>query len=156
MQKKPLVLIADDSKSIVNIISVVLKARGIETVEAHNGNDAWKLLEERAPNVAVLDIVMPGKTGLELCSEIRSHPDLKDTRVLIMTSITKNSDLADGFWRIGTEANEFVTKPFDPFEIADKIERLLEKKGETRDNQTSVAKNEGGAGRVEDSDDGQY
>lgn len=131
MREKPIVLIADDSRSIVNIISVVLKARNIETLEAYDGREAWKLFEEQEPDLAVLDIVMPGRTGLELCSDIRSHPRLNGVPVLIMTSITKDSDLADGFWKIGTQANEFVTKPFDPFDMADRIERLLRKVGKT-------------------------
>ena len=127
--KKPTVLIADDSKSIVNIVSVVLRARGIETIEAYNGTKAWKLLESRDPDMAILDILMPGQDGLKLCGRIKAHPKMKTMPVMIMTSITKDSDLADGFWRLGTQADEFVTKPFDPFEMADKVEKLLKEKG---------------------------
>jgi len=139
MSDEPLVLIADDSRSIVNIISVVLKARNIKTLEAYDGKEAWSLLQSRQPDLAVLDIVMPGKTGLQICSEIRASPELRHIPVLIMTSITKDSDLADGFWRLGTEADEFVTKPFDPFEIADKIERLLNRKRNTTGDTLSEA-----------------
>ncbi|HNT36801.1 MAG TPA: response regulator [bacterium] len=137
MREKPLVLIADDSRSIVNIVSVVLKARNIDTLEAYDGRQAWNLFEEHEPDLAVLDIVMPGRTGLELCSDIRSHPRLSHIPVLIMTSITKDSDLADGFWKLGTSANDFVTKPFDPFDIADRIERLLRKAQQISDRKSS-------------------
>jgi len=125
MCKKPVVLVADDARSIVDILSVVMKARDMEVLAAYNGGDAWDMIQESKPDLAVLDIVMPGINGLELCSKIKTHPDFHDMPVIMITSITKDTDLADGFWRQGTEADAFITKPFDPYELADQVERLL-------------------------------
>ena len=125
-KKKPTILIVDDERSVVDTLSAVLSIRGFEVLEAYSGEMASQLLQEQPrPDLIVLDILLPGVNGLELCQQLKADPDLKDVPVLMITVITKDSDVADGFWRIGTGADDFVTKPFDPFVLADRIERLL-------------------------------
>ena len=126
VKKKPTILIVDDERSVVDTLSAVLSIRGFEVLEAYSGEKASQLLQEQArPDLIVLDILLPGVNGLELCQQLKADPELKNVPVLMITVITKDSDVADGFWRIGTGADDFVTKPFDPFVLADRIERLL-------------------------------
>lgn len=91
---------------------------------ADNGQRALSLMLERKPDVAVFDVIVPGMDGLTLTKKVKRHPDLADVPILIITVITKDSDLADGFWKMGAGADDFVTKPFDPFDLADRVERL--------------------------------
>lgn len=126
LKKKPTVLIVDDERSVVDTLSAVLSIRGFGVLEAYSGETALQLLKEHPrPDLIVLDILLPGVNGLELCQKLKADPNLKGIPVLMITVITKDSDVADGFWRIGTGADDFVTKPFDPFVLADRIERLL-------------------------------
>lgn len=125
-KKKPTVLIVDDERSVVDTLSAVLSIRGFEVLEAYSGEMASRLLQEQPrPDLIVLDILLPGVSGLEWCQQLKADPELKQIPVLMITVITKDSDVADGFWRIGSGADDFVTKPFDPFVLADRIERLL-------------------------------
>lgn len=126
------VIIADDMYNIVSVLSSVLELRGFAVITADNGRKALDLIEKEHPQVALLDIVMPGSLdGLTLCERIKSRPDLADTLVIMITSITQGSDIPDGLWRKGTRADDFVTKPFDPFDLADRIERLCVARGLT-------------------------
>ncbi len=122
--KKPLVLILDDDPGVSETLKAVLEVRGYEVVTAAHGRTALNLLQERPPDVAILDILVPGIDGLTICRRMKSNPELMHIPVLIITVITKDSDLADGFWKMGSGADDFVTKPFDPFDLADRVERL--------------------------------
>jgi len=120
------ILIVDDERSIVDTLGAVLEIRGFQVREAYSGEMARKIVEERGcPDLIVLDILLPGVNGLDLCRQFKSDPRMKDVPVLMITVITQDSELADGFWNIGTGADDFVTKPFDPFDMADRIEHLL-------------------------------
>lgn len=123
------VLIADDTQNIVSMLSSVLELRGFEVLTARNGREALAILERERPHVALLDIVMPGMDGLSLCKRIKGSPETAATVVIIITSITQDSDIPDGLWRTGTSADDFLTKPFDPFDLADRVERLCAERG---------------------------
>lgn len=127
VKPKSRILIVDDECSIVDTLSAVLSIRGFQVLEAYSGEMAQEILAnpQERPDLIVLDILLPGISGLDICKQIKSHPDTKHIPVLMITVITRDSDLADGFWKIGTGADDFVTKPFDPFDLADRIERLL-------------------------------
>lgn len=114
----------DDDTAILETMAAVLEIRGYEVATADNGRSALSILKERRPDVAVLDILVPGIDGLTICRKIKTNPEFKAIPVLIITVITKDSDLADGFWKLGSGADDFVTKPFDPFDLADRVERL--------------------------------
>ena len=119
------ILIVDDEKTVIDTLSTVLDIRGFNILEANNGNKALELIRRHKPDLIVLDLMLPGINGLEICSRIKSDKHFANIPVLIITVVTKDSDLPDGFWCKGTGADDFVTKPFDPFSLADKVERLL-------------------------------
>jgi CheY-like chemotaxis protein len=104
----------------------VLDIRGYQSMAAASAEKAWEVLgREAAPDLIVLDVLLPGVNGLDFCKQLKAKPLYRNIPVVIITGITRESDLADGFWKIGTGADDFVTKPFDPFDLADRIERLL-------------------------------
>jgi len=121
------VMIVDDEPAVIQMIGCVLEIRGIEVMGAQNGRDALDQINEKRPDLIITDLVMPGMNGLDLCKTIKQDPRCEGIPLVLITSATQDSELADGFWRIGTDADEFVSKPFDPFEMADRVERLLQK-----------------------------
>ncbi len=122
---KPRILIVDDEKSIVDTLGAVLDIRGYQSMGAASAEKAWEVLgREAAPDLIVLDVLLPGVNGLDFCKQLKAKPLYRNIPVLMITVITRESDLADGFWKIGTGADDFVTKPFDPFDLADRIDRL--------------------------------
>jgi CheY-like chemotaxis protein len=121
------ILIAEDERDIIDMIRVVFEARGYDVVAAYDGLGALDLAKKETPDLIITDLLMPGITGLELCRRLRTDEDLCRTPIIVITSVTQDSDMADGFWRIATDSDDFVTKPFDPYDLADRAERLINK-----------------------------
>lgn len=119
------VVIADDAPEVLDLMTLVLEQRGYEVIGYNNGQDAWRNLPVVKPDLVLLDILMPGMDGLEVCDSIKTHPELGETPVILMTSITAGSEMADGFWKIGTRADAFFSKPFNPLEIAAHVDRFI-------------------------------
>ena len=124
---KARVLVVDDEPAVIQMIGCVLEIRGYEVLGAGNGREALVSMEASRPDLVITDLVMPGINGLDLSRKIKNNPDWANIPLIIVTSATQDSELADGFWKSGTLADEFVTKPFDPFEMADRVERLLQR-----------------------------
>lgn len=119
------IVIADDAPEIVELVSMVLEKRGFEVLSFSNGKKAWEALPEIHPDLVLLDIIMPGMNGLEVCEAIKADFALKEIPVIMITSATNDSEVADGFWKIGTEADDFLSKPFNPMELAARVDRLV-------------------------------
>jgi len=112
------VLIVDDEASLVQLCKFILEMAGFEVRGAYNGRQALHLVAEEIPDLIILDVMMPGMNGIEVCRQIReSHPQ-EAPYILMYTADdseqTKSSSLIAG-------ANEFVTKETLPHELADRI-----------------------------------
>jgi CheY-like chemotaxis protein len=120
MKKK--VLIADDQPSLRLLVSATLASDELDIMEAADGDEAWEMIESQRPDLALLDIQMPGRSGLELAHAIRGSRDLTHTRIILLTSKAQQSDV-----RAGLEAgvDHYLTKPFSPLELLDEVERVL-------------------------------
>ena len=123
---KARVLIVDDEPAIIQMIACVLEIRGYEVVSAGDGLEALNRLEDKRPDMIITDLVMPNMDGLQLCKKVKGDQRWADIPLLVITSATQETDLPDGFWRLGTPADDFLTKPFDPFDVADRIEKMIE------------------------------
>jgi len=119
------VLIVDDEPAVIQMIGCVLEIRGYEVIGAGDGREALQCMEKSRPDLIITDLVMPVMNGLDLCKSVKNDPRWADIPLVVITSATQDSDLADGFWKLGTAAEDFVTKPFDPFEMADRVERII-------------------------------
>lgn len=111
------ILIADDSIVSRHLLDATLRKWGYEVVVASDGHEAWKVLEaEDAPKLAILDWVMPGLTGPEVCRRVREHAKDKDayTYILLLTSKSLKEDLIEG---MEAGADDYITKPFDQHEL---------------------------------------
>ncbi|MBI3877729.1 MAG: response regulator [Verrucomicrobia bacterium] len=112
------ILIADDSAPIRSYLSGLLRSWGHELVIAKDGEEAWRLVQLETPQLAVFDWVMPGLEGPELCQRVRADARLKQTYVILLTSLSETEDIVAG---LNSGANDFVTKPFNESELRARI-----------------------------------
>ena len=117
----PRLLVVDDDPDVCEMVRLAIGDR-YEVVVETNGARAVERLAEVKPEVVVVDLVMPGMDGLTVCEKIKAARP--DTLVVIITATTRGSDLPDSFWRLGTHADAFLSKPFDPQLLVVKIHEL--------------------------------
>ncbi|HVA25824.1 MAG TPA: response regulator [Chloroflexota bacterium] len=117
------VLVADDQPSMRLLVSATLGSDGVTVIQATDGDEAWKLIQEHQPDLALLDVHMPGRSGLELTEAIRSHPELAGMWVMLLTAGGLKSDIDAG---MAAGANQYLTKPFSPLKLREEVHRLLE------------------------------
>ncbi len=92
----PSVLIADDEPSLRMLVAATVASDEYDLLEAADGDEAWALLQQHRPAVALLDVQMPGRTGLELTRAIKADPDLGRTFVVLLTAKAQSGDIAAG------------------------------------------------------------
>src|SRR5581483_2827117 len=113
------ILVVDDEPIVRDVIVRYLNRDGFETLEAGDGEDARRLIETGKPSLVVLDVMLPGLDGLELCRWIRGRSDLP---VIMLTARGEEADRIVGL-ELG--ADDYVTKPFSPRELATRVKTVL-------------------------------
>ncbi len=113
------VLVVDDEPIVRDVVVRYLEREGYATLEAGDGNDARRLVERESPDLVVLDVMLPGADGLELCRWIRSRSELP---VIMLTARGEEADRIVGL-ELG--ADDYVTKPFSPRELAARVRTVL-------------------------------
>jgi CheY-like chemotaxis protein len=116
------ILIADDEPGMRLLASAVLESDRFRLVEAADGDEAWRLILEHRPDVAVIDVMMPGRTGLELTRAIRADPELAGTQVVLLSANAQERQIRAG---LDAGAITYITKPFSPAELLAVVERAL-------------------------------
>lgn len=116
------VLIADDEPSLRLLVSATITSDEYDVVEAMDGDEAWGLLRLHRPRVALLDVQMPGRTGLDLTRAIRGDPELAKTFVILLTSKAQQADVRAG---MDAGADRYLTKPFSPLELLRVVEQAV-------------------------------
>ena len=116
------VLIADNEPAERQLLAASIAHTGVEVLVAANGHEAWSLLQTRRPELALLDINMPGRSGLELTRAIRADAGLKTTRVVLVSAHAGEDDVLAGRT---AGADEYVTKPFSPRGLQNLVAELL-------------------------------
>jgi CheY-like chemotaxis protein len=117
------VLIADDEPSLRLLVNATIASDEYDVVEAMDGDEAWTLIRQHRPRVVLLDVQMPGRTGLDLTRAIRDDPDLSSTCVILLTSKAQQADVQAG---LDAGADRYLTKPFSPLELLRVVEHALE------------------------------
>ena len=115
------ILIVDDSATEMAIMTNSLKAGGFDVVTATNGEEALLRLESDRPDVVVLDVIMPGKNGFQVCRQIRSDARWASLPIVMVTSKDQESDR---FWGMKQGASDYITKPFDPSNLLETVRRF--------------------------------
>lgn len=117
------VLIADDESSIRLLVHATIESDDYTVVEAADGAQAWALTQELKPSLVLLDVQMPGQSGLEVLRSIKADPDLKGTRVILLTSKAQERDIEVG---LIAGADFYLTKPFSPLDLLTRVEEALQ------------------------------
>jgi CheY-like chemotaxis protein len=117
------VLIADDESSIRLLVHATIESDDYKVVEAADGAQAWAMAQELKPSLVLLDVQMPGPSGLEVLRSIKADPDLKATRVILLTSKAQERDIEVG---LIAGADFYLTKPFSPLDLLTRVEEALE------------------------------
>jgi DNA-binding response OmpR family regulator len=116
------VLIADDEENIVTALEFLLQRRGYETRIAKNGDDALAEIERFAPDLVLLDVMMPRKSGYEVCQRMRGRPEWGHIKVIMLSAKGREVEVSKG---VSLGADLYITKPFSNTELVAKIDGLL-------------------------------
>ena len=123
-REAPLVLVADDEEDIRSLVAFRLRRAGYEVITAADGEEALLLATTRLPDLAVLDMMMPKATGLEVTRSMREHEATKDIPVILLTARAQEGDVIRGF---EAGADDYVKKPFSPQDLQARVQALLER-----------------------------
>ncbi|HUC80544.1 MAG TPA: response regulator transcription factor [Flavisolibacter sp.] len=116
------VLIADDEPDILEILKYNLEKEGYVVVTAKDGDDALDKAKNHNPDLIVLDMMMPKKSGMEVCEILRAQSQFKDTLIMFLTALSDETTQLKGF---DTGADDYVTKPISPSVFVSKVNALL-------------------------------
>jgi DNA-binding response OmpR family regulator len=116
------VLIADDEPNIVISLEYLMKRAGYEVLVARDGQEAIDAIRRERPRLVLLDVMMPKKSGYDVCQELRADEDLKGTLVLMLTAKGRDTDIDKG---LGVGADAYMTKPFATKELVAKVADML-------------------------------
>lgn len=122
MEPKARILIADDEADILEIVGYNLKMEGYEVITAKNGQEAIDLARAEKPDLLILDIMMPHKTGIEVCNILRSHPDFKETLIILLTAL---SDEATHIKGLDNGADDYISKPISPKVLVSRVNAIF-------------------------------
>ncbi len=116
------VLIVDDEPNIVLSLEFLLKQAGYEVRVAGNGEEAMEAIAERAPDLIVLDVMMPTLDGYHVCETIRADPKLRSVRILMLTAKSRDVEREKA---LALGADDYITKPFSTRELVERVKTIL-------------------------------
>jgi len=116
------IVIADDEPNILISLDYLMKREGFEVVLARTGDEALAAIRREKPALVLLDVMMPGKSGLEVCQAVRADEALAGVKVLMLTAKGRDTDIAQG---LGVGADGYMTKPFATKELAARVREML-------------------------------
>ncbi len=116
------ILVVDDEASVRHLVTSYLKKEGFEVIEAADGDTAIEMARRQHPDLIVLDLMLPGTDGLEVCRVLRAESDI----LIIM--LTARSEETDKLVGLGIGADDYLTKPFSPRELVARIKAILRRK----------------------------
>ena len=117
------ILIAEDDREIRGVLRLYLESEGLEVIEAEDGEQALALARERAPDMAILDVMMPGLDGYALTRALRGISDLP---ILILSAKSRDEDKILG---LNLGADDYLAKPFNPVEVVARVKAQLRRAG---------------------------
>ena len=116
------ILVVDDSPTSRQILTNSLDGQGYNIVTACDGEEALQKAVTEHPDVILLDVVMPGKNGFQVCRQLKTDEATKDIKIILVTS---KSQKTDRFWGLKQGADEYITKPFEETELLQSVAKCL-------------------------------
>lgn len=121
------VLVCDNEEPLRALVRAALELTDCEIFEACDGDQSYELARSLHPDLIVLDMMMPGRSGLEVLVELRAEPELSQTPVLMLTARTQAADREAA---LEAGVDRFLTKPFSPLQLVSMVEELLAEQGQ--------------------------
>lgn len=115
-------LVVDDSKTILKMLDKCLSQDGLTVITATTGTDALAQLDTQTPDIIVLDVVLPDRSGFEICRDLKS--EAATSKIPIIICSTKDTDM-DKFWGKKQGADAYLTKPIDQEELSKTVKKLI-------------------------------
>lgn len=122
-KRKKKILVVDDQKHIVRLVQITLEKAGYEVVTAYDGVEALEKVEQEAPDMLVLDVMMPRMDGFEVLKKLQADAKTRDIPVIMLTAKAQDADIFRG-WSSGVSS--YLTKPFNPRELLTFVERIFQ------------------------------
>ncbi len=116
------ILIVDDEPNILVSLEYLMQREGFDVSVARDGLQAIAAIERNPPDIVLLDVMMPGKTGLEVCQHIRAKDQFRAMRIVMLTAKGRETDVAKG---LALGANTYITKPFSTRDLVAQVRALL-------------------------------
>ena len=132
MTQCPLILISDDDPVVHESLSIYLDAEGYEHISAYDGEQALKMIEERQPDLMILDLMMPKMSGIDVCRTVRL------TKTLPIIMLTAKSEEIDRILGLELGADDYIVKPFSPREVLARIKAVLRRFSEPAQQDESI------------------
>ena len=120
----PTILVADDEPNIVISLEYLLRREGYTVLIARDGQEALDTITRDKPDLVLLDVMMPKKTGFEVCQEVRALDALQGVKILMLTAKGRDTDVAKG---LALGADAYMTKPFATRELVEKVADILQR-----------------------------
>jgi DNA-binding response OmpR family regulator len=118
----PKILVVDDEPNIVISLEYLLKREGYSVVVARDGQEAMDAITRELPDLVLLDVMMPKKSGFEVCQEVRANDAFQNVKILMLTAKGRDTDVAKGT-ALGADA--YMTKPFATRDLVQKVASML-------------------------------
>jgi DNA-binding response OmpR family regulator len=126
MQKKPYrILLVDDEPGIRKILRLFFEVEGFSVYEAITASQAISVIQKERPDLVILDVILCGQTGFEVCEWVKNNPNTRDIIVFLFTALNQEHDYREGK-RVGCDL--YLTKPQNPKEIVEKVKEYLDSK----------------------------
>jgi DNA-binding response OmpR family regulator len=135
------ILVVDDDRDVAQSIELALRRRGFQVTLAHSGVEALKVLRRHRPNLVILDVLMPGMSGLEVCRRLRADNTTTDIPIIFLTARGQERDRIEGL-RAG--ADDYIGKPFNLEELILRVKAVLRRTQKAQDEERSPVLEAGG------------
>lgn len=133
--EKPTILLVDDEEDIVELLELNLLREGYKVLTCGTGEQALEIAHSKLPNLMILDLMLPGIDGLEVCKRLRSDPKTERLPIIILSAKGEEADIVTGL-ELG--ADDYVTKPFSGKVLVARVRRVLRKTVITGDEKTTI------------------
>ncbi|MBN1507702.1 MAG: response regulator transcription factor [Sedimentisphaerales bacterium] len=120
--EKAMILIVDDEEDIIELVQLNLAREGYQTLACTTGEKALQIVESKSPDLVILDLMLPGIDGMEVCRRLKAGPETRQIPVLMLTAKGEEADIVAGL-ELG--ADDYVTKPFNAKVLVARVRRLL-------------------------------
>jgi DNA-binding response OmpR family regulator len=120
--EQSLILLVEDNSNISKLITFKLSKSGYSIEHRDNGAKGWEAVKELKPDLVILDVMLPGMNGFDILQKIRENEETKDTKVMMLTTKSREEDLERGF---KMEVEDYLSKPFKPAELLMRIKKIL-------------------------------